>query len=197
MKSHFQPYLSYTRARSERRSGLAQRDLNYPAPSTVRRLMEFDGQRGAGWCAADLAAILRHQFDAPLAGDLAQLDEAAASFVAARCSDVAAPVRTFGDLLHHPSPPIKLLELTKRFAQAMLSADRAVPKEVATVLYFASIVAARTRCRRRITSMSDRDLRDRLRRLVGQPWLDARTRLLLITGIEALSEPTKAADAAD
>ena len=52
-------------------------------------------------------------------------------------------LKSFGDLLHHPNPPLELLRLTKDFAKACrLSRSGPLPREIATLLYFASIIVA-------------------------------------------------------
>ena len=97
-------------------------------------------------------------------------------------------LKSFGDLLAHPHPPVELLKVTKDFAKACrLSPRGALPKEIATVLYFASIAAAMVRCRRRITGLSDADLADGLRWTLARPWLDAPTRSLIEEGLALLT----------
>jgi hypothetical protein len=73
--------------------------------------------------------------------------------------------------------------LTKDFAKACrISADSPIPREIATVLYFASIAVARLRCGRRITELTDTAVRKGLDWALGQPWLDEATRRLLEEG---------------
>ena len=93
------------------------------------------------------------------------------------------PINSFNDLLHHPRPPIELLELTKAFAKACRShPDSPLPDEVATVLYLGSIVAAMTRCDRPISKLGSDGLRHGLDWALNQPWLDQPTRNLLEEG---------------
>jgi hypothetical protein len=132
------------------------------------------------WQPEELGAILVHQCEASLARDL----EPFVSDLAARLADAAAedgpPLRTFGDLLAHPRPPLELLDAVKQFARhCRTHPDGPLPEEIATVLYLAAIVAARVRLGERITSMDDAALRSALDWALGQPWLDPATRTLL------------------
>src|SRR5205823_4989142 len=89
----------------------------------------------------------------------------------------APPLNSFGDLLSHPRPPLELLELTKEFAKTSdTRASSPLPPEVATVLYYAAIVAARLRHGAGITGLGARDLRDGIAWALRQPWLDGRVR---------------------
>jgi len=91
---------------------------------------------GADWRDDECAAVLAHQFDAPLRGDLiADLgaDGADALVRSAACADP--PVVTFGDLLAHPSPPAALLRWAADFARrAEAQPGAALPPAVARVL---------------------------------------------------------------
>jgi hypothetical protein len=83
-----------------------------------------------------------------------------------------------------------LLELTRRFAKACRSRTGApLPDEIATVLYFASIVAAMLRCGRRISKLDDEALVHALDWALDQPWLDASMRDLLCRGRQVVEPP--------
>ncbi|OHB72648.1 MAG: hypothetical protein A2V70_17310 [Planctomycetes bacterium RBG_13_63_9] len=143
-------------------------------------MMDLDFGSRELWGPDELEAVLAHQLSAPLECDLGHLDKGLAGRLEAANSADGPPIRTFADLLHHPRPPVELLELTKRFAKACRSHRQSpLPDEIATVLYFLSIAVALTQCGRRITKMDDPSLGYSLDWGLKQPWLDEPTRELL------------------
>src|SRR4051795_11531353 len=101
------------------------------------------------WPSADLGEILRHQLDAPLSSVLPGQPDA---------------VRV-GELLNDPTPQVELLRDLKTFAKsADTRPDGPLPREVATALYYAAILAALVRGGDRITELDDAALR------VGTEW---------------------------
>lgn len=156
---------------------MTERDYSHTKPESLARLL--DAEAGGGeWSADDLAAILRHQLAAPLRADLTATN-AHAGKTLDTISRAAPPPATFGELFAHPHPPPELLELAKDFGKA-LRRDTAcgVPAGVATVIYYASIVAARLRCGRRISDLDEAALRRGVEWALAQPWLDAATRAM-------------------
>ena len=96
---------------------------------------------------------------------------------------------TFGDLLFHPHPPVELLESTKAFAHKQrCRRDATIPNEVATMLYFASIAAALSRCKECITSLSSERMRAGMEWAIEQPWIEDRTAALIREGMEHIEE---------
>jgi serine/threonine protein kinase len=160
-----------------------ERDCNQSDARRLAEMMAF-GRGDVGlWKPQELAALLRHQLDAPLAFDFGTLDPALGQQAEGIGCGEEPPILTFRDLLHHPRPPVALLELTKRFAKSCSGRpDAALPEEVATVLYTLSIVAGMMRCGSRITELDDRQLRERLDWALSQPWIDPSTRRLLDEG---------------
>ena len=155
-------------------------------PKALARLFAFGSESDPVWSPADLPFILRHQLEAQLLEDLAVVEpnRVIVERLLQRCTP---PVHTFSDLLHHPSPPVELLELTKRFAKAHANAaEPLLPREIAVALYFAILLVARLRCGRRMTSMDDKQLFSRVHRLLQEPWIDSRTGLLLSEGLTKL-----------
>ena len=139
------------------------------------------------WNPAELAAILKHQLSAPIQVDLAGLEQRLASQLRLSAASQGLLLKSFGDLLNHPNPPLELLRITKDFAKACrLTREGPLPCEIATVLYFASIIVAMVRCRRRITRLADADLRRGVEQCLAQAWLDAPTRQLFEDGLKAL-----------
>jgi hypothetical protein len=57
-----------------------------------------------------------------------------------------------------------------------------LPREISTMLYYASIAAALTRCGQRITALSDTELCKAIEWAASQPWVDETTRALLQEG---------------
>jgi len=154
-------------------------DSNYSQtkPQSLARLL--DAEAGGGdWSAADMAAILRHQLNAPLRADLSATNPRAGKTLDT-VSQAGPPPATFGELFAHPRPPLELLELAKDFGKALRrDASCGVPAGVATVIYYASIVAAQLRCGRRISDLDEAALRRGVDWALAQPWLDAAIRAM-------------------
>jgi hypothetical protein len=132
------------------------------------------------WRDEELGAILRHQLTAPLQVDLINLERGLAVKVRTLAESQGLVLKSFGDLLAHPNPPIELLKITKDFAKACrLSPHSPLPREIASVLCFASIAAALVRCRQRITGLSNEAIAEGLQWVMKRPWVDAPTRALV------------------
>lgn len=166
-------------------------------PRSLAALLDVGGRDPNFWMPGELKDVLRHQLRAPLLFDLKTVDReggavdgwksgsspAGRAGRSDRVSTADPPPASFGDLLHHPRPPLELLRLTKEFAKASDSrSDNPLPPEVATVLYYAAILVALVRHGRRITALSDSQLLDGLDWVLQQPWLDGRTRDLFAAG---------------
>ena len=173
--------------------------------ASKKKLLETDPQQLASliggdddaigeriWNSNELAAILRHQMSTPLQVDLAGVGGAAG-----RLKEEAAAggllLKSFGDLLSHPHPPLALLNMMKDFAKACrISPASALPREISSIIYFASILVAMTRRSRRITKLTDGDLRQALRWALAQPWLDDITRTVFLEGEQFLASTAPA-----
>jgi len=148
--------------------------------------LELGGREA--WENDELRAVLEHQLSAPLLCDLDDATGELSELLEAVGTAGERPIRTFGDLLQHPHPPLGLLQRTKQFAKACRRCpDNALPDEIATVLYFMCIVAAMIKCGRRITQMDDAALRYSLDWAVRQTWLDKATRELFEQGVAAIA----------
>jgi hypothetical protein len=144
------------------------------------------------WNDDELGAILRHQFAASIQADLTRLDRKPTGKVHNVAVSPGLPVKSFGDLLSHPNPPIELLKAAKDFAKfCRLSPHGAIPREIAAVLYFASLAAALVRCRCRITSLSDKTSAEGFRWVQTRPWVDAATRALTEEALHLLDAPSE------
>ena len=139
------------------------------------------------WGDDELGALLRHQMTAPMQVDLINLERGLALKVRTLAESQGLTLKSFGDLLAHPNPPVELLKITKEFAKACrLSPHSPLPREIASVLYFASIAAALVRCRRRITGLGNDALADGLNWVLARHWLDAPTRALVEESLRLL-----------
>ena len=147
------------------------------------------------WQDEELGAVLRHQLSAPLQVDLINLERGLALKVRTLAEAQGLVLKSFGDLLAHPHPPVELLKITKDFAKACrLSPHSPLPREVASVLYFACIAAAIVRCHCRITGLNYAAIREGLQWVLARHWLDAPTRKLMKACLGIL-EPAKGAQA--
>src|SRR5687768_12100400 len=136
--------------------------LNRSSPGLLARLMELEGEGAAVWGPEDFAAVWRHQMAARLGDELA---------------GGAGGEATFGEVLWARPPVVELLCLIKDYAKAKRGdAAGGMPGEVASVLYYASIVAARVRGGAAITTLDERTLGEGVKWALGQGWVDERTR---------------------
>jgi hypothetical protein len=167
-----------------------------------KNLHESDGKLLAGlldpggdcrlWLPEELHIILKYQLSSAIQFDLANLDPGGAEQLKTLCAAQSLLIKSFGDLFHHPHPPVELLALTKDFVKACRAhPESPLPAEIAAVLYYASIVVAMTKCRKRISQLDYVPLRCGLEQLVDQPWLDEPTRTLFREGIEFLNSRDK------
>ena len=151
------------------------------------RLLEDSEEQAPIWGPEELAEIWAHQLVTPVSLDLSGLGAETAEAMATLREPAGAAVRTFGELLTHPRPPLELLKLTKAFAKAGRSGPEAVlPEDIAATLYFAAIAAALVRCNERITRLDDAALREGFAWAADRPWLDEPTHELLAGGLARL-----------
>jgi hypothetical protein len=145
----------------------------WPAPRPVSRAGAAEGGAAPGWHEADLAAILRHQLDAPLA-ELEPASAAGDTVLAGTTS----PVQTVADLLTHDAPAPDLLLRVKDWAKEGMNKSESehfpVPREVAGVLYFTAIAASLVSTRVRISSLPSSDIAHGASWALGKAWLDGR-----------------------
>jgi hypothetical protein len=138
---------------------VASDELDHSEPSQLAEAMAIDPARPDVHSPEELAAILKHQLDTPLSFDLGEVDDPASV--------------TFGDLLFgQQEPSLELLQRVKCFAKFCKSTrDGPLPVEVATVLYFASIVRASTSCNTNISALDESGLRRGANWVLGQTWV--------------------------
>jgi len=153
-------------------------------PSQMAEMLSLDGSSGGAWLPEELGAVLSHQMMVSVDFDSERL--IAAHDQAALASGEANLGRsfTFAELLHHPEPPLDVLRHVKTSAKAcMTETNGSLPHEVATVLYFASILVALMRCDQRITHLNDGCLRGGVEWVLAQSWVDPPTRALFEEGM--------------
>ena len=144
-------------------------------PKRLAAFLEIDPGVGRLWRPNELAAIFQHQLAAPVQLDLAQGRAGNGPVL----PPPFAEIQTFGQLFHHPKPPIELLKAVKEFAKAHRDHPAStLPGEIATVLYYSSILVARLRCGVGISALSDEELRTGLEWALGQSWVDERMKSL-------------------
>ena len=154
----------------------------------LARLLNMDGAP-IFMVSAELKAVWRHQLAAPVETDVGTVDAGMQPGAAALCKAAVPPVRTFGEVLMHPEPPLELLRTVKTFAKLSRQQARSpIPKEIPTALYYSCIAAALVRCRTRITGMSDAALERGLLWLHALKWLDGDTQRLTTEALGVVRE---------
>lgn len=152
----------------------------------------LDSQSQRLWQDDELGSILRHQLSAPMQVDLGCLERGLAPKIRTLTESLGLTLKSFGDLLFHPRPPLELLKVVKDFAKmCRVSPCSPLPHEIASVLYFACIASALLRCHSRITGLPDNALLDGFRWVQSRPWLDGQTRALIEQGMMSLNPDDK------
>jgi hypothetical protein len=132
------------------------------------------------WSAADLAAMLSHQLETPLASDVPS------GVRSMNCAGAACRCTTFGDLLRCPHPTSNLLRHVKGLAKRSLRSGGAIaepeetlPKEIARFLYVASVLQARKHGIKGVSNLSPAILSREVSRCLTMAWLPEEARQLL------------------
>jgi hypothetical protein len=158
-------------------------------------LLRLDSEaRSQGqWDQQDLRDILQHQLTAPLLFDQEQLSAEERQALEQASRELAksrggVPVYRFEDVLLSDRPPLALLQLVKEYAKMgdRQGADAGLPEEVATVLYYAAIFVALSRCGQRISSLDDAALARGGRWVVDQPWVSQPVRQIVVEAMARL-----------
>lgn len=164
------------------------RDTRQSDPRNLASVIDLDPSPQRIWNADELAAIFRHQLSASIQFDLGALDTGDGRKLAALSEAQGLLVKSFGDLLLHPNPPIELLIMLKDFAKANAShRDSALPADVAKVLYYLAISVALVRCKQRITQTTDQELAQSLRWAIELPWIQTPQREIMTEALRMLS----------
>ncbi len=162
-------------------------------PKRLAALMGAGAEGARLWLPEELAAVFRHQMQAPVLLDLGGFDPGTAVRLKTLSEAQGLILKSFSDLFHHPSPPLELLRLTKDFAKANLDhSESGLPSEIVSVLYYTSIAVALVRLDTRISQLKDADLRRGLLWARDQAWVDEETKALLIEATEKIpKEPDR------
>ncbi len=148
-------------------------------PAALSQVMDLGTDPGVSWSPHELAAVLDHQLSASLASDLKTLPGLAAQDVVTLVQSHDPAVQTFRDLITHPDPSVELLNHVKVFAKDSRDhPDRPLPRQVASIIYYASIAAAQLHGDRRITDLDYQQLEVGLRWAIDQPWINPMLRSL-------------------
>ena len=158
-------------------------------PQRLGRVLVESTAAQSTWRPQELGAIWRHQLSVPLAFDLGGVQgEHWPEMTGGRLTWTV----TFGALLQQPNPPIEMLQSVKQFAKGCRQGvSAALPPEVATVLYFSSIVAARLHAGQSISDLGEPRLRAGLQWVLSQKWIDEQTRSLIQAGLKAADTGTE------
>jgi hypothetical protein len=139
------------------------------------------------WQPHELGAILHHQLSAPLQVELGELRLGIAG---PGTGEAGISLMSFGELLHHSSPPVQVLEMMKDVAKCSLSIPNALlPAEVATVLYFCSILIAMARCGQSITTLGRDSIINGGEWILAQAWVEPSLKALCQETLNQLKSP--------
>lgn len=166
---------------------MAKTNAHELPPSRLADLLRMPLEPEPVWKPEDLEKILKGQLTAPIEFDLTALRPETANKLATAAAAQGLLVRSLQDLLGHPNPPLELLKMLKRFAKAgREQPDSPIPREVATVIYFASAAAGLARHGSRIADLDDAALREGLTWVGQQTWVDGATRSLVQEALRLL-----------
>ena len=146
-------------------------------------LINLDETTPDPWNPDDIAAMVRHQFMAPLDFDLSAVEETKTEGTAPRqtlTQAATAHIRTFEDLLFHAEPPLELLRLSKEFFKSRTQSQRKDSPEwqVAYLFYLLSILVGRRRDPR-ISGLTRAELLRATEWALSRVRVDRKTRKLL------------------
>jgi hypothetical protein len=140
------------------------------------------------WQPNELEAMFRHQMASPVAFDLEGYDRNLAANLEVLTAAQGLLVKSFGDLLRHPHPPLDLLRLTKDFAKRNRdNPESLIPAEIADALYYLSIAAALVQCGKRISRLKDAQLQGGFAWVEAQDWIDDETKEVARRAMRAAS----------
>lgn len=186
-----------------------------PAPPTPRAVLErshptvlgqlFELGRGDAfdWTSAERGGLLRHQLDLPLGP---APGPAPGADVGDQAADEPATgpdgweARTHRELFAAEDPPLDRLRVIKSRAKhginaaALDDADGQLPREVATVVYYAALAAARVNAETSITQLDDAAFRTGLHWALDLAWVDEPVRGLLTAALKAATDTSPAGE---
>jgi hypothetical protein len=153
-------------AQDDRSSDVTANDSNL---LSLSRLFQIDGCRDSAWNLDDMPGLLQHLLHLPLADAMAGLDPTA--ICGAQAHGAVLP-STLAELFAHPDPPLALLESVKVWSRRATRDDQAIlPIDVVSLLYFASIAAAKVRLGQWISKLDPSLFRQGIEMLRSEPWV--------------------------
>lgn len=136
--------------------------------------------------------LLQEQLSSPLDFDLAGLDDNAARKVKLRAKAQGLLIRSLGELLQHPKPPLDLLVMAKDYFKMNQSHPRSeLAPDVALGLYYTCIAVALWRHHTRITSLDRDELAAAFRWVQSQDWVDGPTKRAASEASGVIAHETK------
>ena len=135
------------------------------SPVTLARLLAVGAGAEGAWDADELALLLGQQMALPVAK--------LASPRGAPAAEGPVATSTIGQVLADDRPEPGLLRRIKEHAKSLrIAIPPAVPPEVASVLYYAAILAARIKLGVKISTLDDATLQQGARWCLAQRWMD-------------------------
>jgi hypothetical protein len=160
--------------------------------AALQRLLDVELSADLLWEDHELADVLQHQLDAPLAADLQLLGSVPALRAAQLCEAAQPQIHSLRDLFRHPAPPAELLGIVGQFAHAELtaSAEPVLNRDVARLIFYSAIGLAREKCRCDLALANpSEDVADALNSLARANWVDADTAQVLRQCAASLTPP--------
>ena len=125
-------------------------DVRESGDESLLRLMSVGDDPAADWDERDVKQMLRHQMASALEASLAlQPGHVARAWAEERLAGT--PPETFLELLTHPTPSAGLLDLVRHFAKSNREHPDQPLRQIAGVIYRASILVARVRTSRQVS----------------------------------------------
>ena len=150
----------------------------------LSNLMDVETIEDQAWSSGDLASLLDHQLQTPVFADQAVLAEHAPSPEQAAREIAAEGDRTYLDVLRQGTADSEVLRLIKAYARDSLVHGGGLPREVARVVYVASLLRARALGVTDFTTLDDTSVVAEARRCLTYPWLSEAVRNLFRRGLE-------------
>jgi len=137
------------------------------------QIMDIPADPALPWTAVELAALLRHQLRVSIEPEVERFLPALSGQTRQLCGSVTPPITTFLDALLHPESPLELLRIVKEVMKiSPYHPDYPIPRETASVIYFAAIVVAQKRYQQSITNLTSENLNHAIEWVISQSWID-------------------------
>jgi DNA-directed RNA polymerase specialized sigma24 family protein len=146
--------------------------LDESNPSLLARLFGVDDGREAIWESFDLKNLLARLLATPLAEALPGIDRRAIAAAARSVPGATPGSLTLSEVFADPMPSVELLREIKEWARRSTRAqDSPLPADLASLLYFASIAAARLRRGQWISKLDPSLVHKGLEMLLARDWV--------------------------